>query len=77
MMAWSKETKQMLMSDQEYQNLLKENNKTIPTYNTVEYGLGYDDAWKGNAPNPEYENDDRYMFGYDSAVQDRYDQYRY
>ena len=67
----------MLMTEEEYQNLLKENNKTIPTYNTVEYGLGYDDAWKGNAPNPEYENDDRYMFGYDSAVQDRYDQYRY
>lgn len=66
----------MLMSDQEYQDLLKKD-KGIPAYNTLEYQLGYEDAWNGNVPNPEYEQNDLYWTGYDSAVQDRYDQYRY
>ena len=67
----------MLMSDKEYQELLKSNSKIIPIYNRKEYQLGYDDAWRGCCPNPEYENDDVYMSGYDSAVTDHFDQYRY
>lgn len=67
----------MLMSDQEYRALLKKNSETVPIYNREEYGLGYNDAWAGRAPNPEYENDDVYMSGYDSAVTDYLDQYRY
>lgn len=67
----------MLMTDQEYRDLLKKNSETEPTYNREEYKLGYNDAWNGCAPNPQYENDDTYMSGYDSAVTDYLDQYRY
>ena len=71
------ERNQMLMTEQEYRDLLKSNSKIVPIYNRDEYKLGYDDAWAGRCPNPEYENDDVYMSGYDSAVTDYLDQYRY
>ena len=41
------------------------------------YSLGYNDGWNRNVPNPEYENNDQYMTGYDSGYDDRHEQYQY
>lgn len=51
--------------------------ETIAFYQTEEYSKGYEDGWRGNCPNPQYEDSDLYMQGYDTGFDERRDQYRY
>jgi hypothetical protein len=62
------------MSEQDYKALLKANSQIKPV---KEFGIGYNDGYAGNCPNPELENNDEYMSGYDSGYSDRIDRFRY